>query len=244
LLVRIGATVHIVDHKFGAGVRVLALAPDGDEDVINSQLLFYACAARHTLPELFAGTRYVVLTIIQPVTAETGTEMMSSVEVTHTELDQFITAYRAVCAEALSESPRLRRGDHCRFCPARVICPEHTKPLLDLAQFMVPAASAAPSKEDYLGLLGAGLDLVDAVKDIRTALHDQAKHALENGDAVPGYALSAGRAERHWRDEKDATCTALWQLGLEREDVFAEQMRSPKQVEIRAKMRGLKVPLN
>ena len=30
----------------------------------------------------------------------------------------------------------------------------------------------------------------------RTALHDQAKRALENGDLVPGYALSAGRAVR------------------------------------------------
>ena len=38
LLVRIGATVHVVDFKFGAGVRVLALYPDGDEDVINGQL--------------------------------------------------------------------------------------------------------------------------------------------------------------------------------------------------------------
>ena len=53
----------------------------------------------------------------------------------------------------------------------------------------------------YLQLLADGLNLVDAIKDISTALRDQAKRALENGDLVPGYALSAGRAERHWRDE-------------------------------------------
>ena len=92
----------------------------------------------------------------------------------------------------------------CRFCPAKPICPAHTGPLLDLAQFEVPTPAAPPSKEAYLQLLAAGLNLVDAVKDIGKALHDQAKRALENGDLVPGYALSAGRAERHWRDEKAA----------------------------------------
>ena len=132
----------------------------------------------------------------------------------------------------------MERGDWCRFCPARPICPAHTAPLLDLAQFTLPTPS---SKDAYLQLLADGLNLVDAIKDLRTALHDQAKRALQNGDVVPGYALSAGRAERHWRDESAATA-ALLSLGLTRDDVVAEAMRSPKQVELRAKARGLKVP--
>ena len=60
-------------------------------------------------------------------------------------------------------------------------------------------------------------------------------------DPVPGYTLSAGRAERHWRDE-NATIAALTSLGLVRGDVVAETLRSPKQVELRAKARGLKIP--
>jgi uncharacterized protein DUF2800 len=73
-------------------------------------------------------------------------------------------------------------------------------------------------------------------------LHDQAKAALENGDEVPGYALSAGRAARQWHNE-DAAVGALIRLGLARDDVIAnEVVRSPAQVELRAKARGLKVP--
>jgi hypothetical protein len=83
--------------------------------------------------------------------------------------------------------------------------------------------------------------LVDAVKDIGKAAHDQAKAALHAGAVVPGYALTAGRAERHWRDESAAT-DALTDLGLTRDDLIAETMRSPKQVELRAKARGLKIP--
>jgi hypothetical protein len=242
LLIRIGSTVHVIDFKFGAGVRVLALTPDGDEDVLNAQLVFYAVAARHSLPNFFAGVDNIVLTILQPRSIEPDAEMVSSVTVTHAELNTFAEIYPAACEEALAPSPRLERGAHCRFCPAKPICPEHTEPLLDLARLTVPTPPAAPvDKAGYLQALAGGLNLIDAVKDLRTAFHDQAKHALENGDVVPGYALSAGRAERHWHDE-GAAINALTDLGLTRDDLIAETMRSPKQVELRAKARGLKVP--
>jgi hypothetical protein len=249
LLVRVLRTIHVVDFKFGSGVRVLALSPDGDEDIINAQLKFYAAAARHSLPKFFAGVEDIVLTIVQPQSIEPDAEMVSSVAVAHAELDEFITAYRAACEEALSEAPRLERGPHCRFCPAKPICPAHTGPLLDLAQFTAPtlrdsliASSAAPpAKEAYLELIAKGLDLIDAVKDLRVTLHDQAKAALENGNLISGYTLSAGRADRHWRDDERTAIAALKSLGLTHDDIIAETMRSPKQVEIRAKARGLKV---
>jgi Protein of unknown function (DUF2800) len=241
LIVRIGTALIILDFKFGAGVRVLALYPDGDVDIINAQLLFYAAAARHSRPEFFVGVDNIVLTILQPQSIEPDAEMVSSVAVSHAELDEFIVAYRSTCEESLSESPRLERGPWCKFCAAKPFCPLHTAPLLDLAQFTVPAPATPPSKEAYLQLLAEGLSLFDAVKDIGKALHDQAKRALENGDLVPGYALSAGRAERSWHDE-DAAIAALIGLGLPRDDIVAEAMRSPKQVETRAKARGVKVP--
>ena len=89
-------------------------------------------------------------------------------------------------------------------------------------------------------MLAAILALADAVKDIIKAAHDQAKQALHTGAVVPGYALSAGRAKRRWHDEIIAD--DLIGLGLARDDVIAETMRSPKQVELRARARGLKVP--
>jgi uncharacterized protein DUF2800 len=251
LIVRSGNTGHILDFKFGVAVRVLALSPAADDpavDVINAQPLFYAAAARHSLHEFFAGVDNITLTILQPQSIEPDAEMVSSVTVTHAELDEFVTIYRGACAEALSETPRLERGAWCRFCPAKPICPAHIGPLLDLAQLAVPTLPAGgmfaspPSKAAYLQALADGLNLVDAVKDIRTALHDQAKGALENGDQVPGYALTAGRTERHWRDDEPAAIAALQSLGLSRNDIIAETMRSVKQIEIRAKARGLKIP--
>jgi hypothetical protein len=253
LLVRIGSTVFVIDFKFGSGVRILALYPEGDEDALNAQLLYYACGARHSLPEFFAGVENIGLVIVQPQSAEPDAEMISAAWVTDTELDEFVIAYRAACEEAQSETPRLQRGTHCKFCPARPACPEHVKPLLDLAQFAVPtpppgkskfAAPAAfkqPATEAYLKALADGLNLVDAIKDIRVALHDQAKAALEHGDAVPGYVLTTGRAERHWRDNDRTTAAALEKLGFAHGGVVSEELRSPRQIELRAKARGLKL---
>jgi hypothetical protein len=242
LLIRIGHTLYVIDLKFGSGIRVRVLTPDGDTHILNAQLMFYGASARHSLPDFFAGIEHIVLTIVQPQSIEPDAETISSVEVTYAELDEFIAAYRAACAEALSAAPRLERGDHCRFCPARPICPAHTAPLIDLAQFAAPTAVAAPpAKEVYLQLLADGLNLVDAIKDLRTALHDQAKRALQAGDRVPGYALSAGRAERHWRDEDEAY-DVLGRLGLIHDDMVTEEMRSPKQIELRAKARGVEIP--
>src|SRR5262249_56137125 len=90
LVVRIGNTIYIIDFKFGSGVRVLALYPDGDEDVINAQPLFYAAGVRHSLPEFFAGVKEVVLTIVQPQSIEPDAQMVSSVAVTHSEPHHFI----------------------------------------------------------------------------------------------------------------------------------------------------------
>ena len=216
---------------------VRALYPDGDEDIVNSQLLFYAVAARHSLPDFFRGVEHIILEIVQPQAIDAEIEMVTGVEVTPAELDEFAAFYAAIYAEAMGPSPRLRKGPHCRFCPVRPICPEHTKPLLDLARFVMPL----PTAEDYYRALGAGLDLVDAVKEISTALRDQAKQALDAGHAIPGYALTEGRAVRSWQDEA-AVAPALLHLGLMRNDVIEETLRSPAQVEKRAKARGVKVP--
>ena len=148
----------------------------------------------------------IVLTILQPVSIEPDAEMVSSVTVTHAELDAFIAVYRAACEEALSRSAAPGAGRLVPFLRGKTNLPgAHRSAARSRAIRGADATACAGSTGlPTCRLLADGLDLVDAIKDIRTALHDQAKRALENGDHVPGYALSAGRAERHWRDENAA----------------------------------------
>jgi hypothetical protein len=237
LIVKVAGVANVVDHKFGSGVRVVAR----DDDGLNPQLAFYACGARHSLSPFFDDAERIVLTILQPQTIEEGAELASSTEATAAELDDFVVRYRAACADALGPSPHRQRGPWCRFCPAKPICPEHTGPLLDLAQFPSPTPAAPPDRGAYLQALADGLSLIDAIKELQTALHDQAKRALLEGWSVPGYVLTKGRINRDWSDEPSAIAT-LVRLGFERADLIDDKLRSPKQVELRAKARGLKIP--
>jgi hypothetical protein len=79
LIVRIDDTIYVIDYKMGAGIRVLALSPADDDpgvDVINSQLAFYGCAARHSLTEFFVSVERIVLVILQPQSVEPDAEMV------------------------------------------------------------------------------------------------------------------------------------------------------------------------
>ena len=183
LIVRIGDTIHVIDFKFGAGVRVLALYPDGDEDVINAQLMFYGAAARHSLPEFFAGVDNIVLTILQP------------------HVDRARRRDGVVGRGDARRARRVHRGLSRRLRRSALgsAAPGAGRPLpllrgeADLpgayrsaarsgAVRGADACRARPRRKPTCRLLAAGLNLVDAVKDIGKALHDQAKRALENGD--------------------------------------------------------------
>ena len=225
-LSRIGSKVNLVDFKFGTGITVRAVYPDAERgDLLNSQLMFYLAGARFSLPAFFEGVDRYEIAIVQPQTAD-GAEMVSTTEVSAEEIDDFEVAFQEACREAIGPSPRIQRGDHCRFCPAKVICPAHTGPLLNLAHFDLSVPATAKDRGEAFGqVLAAGLDLVEATKDLRTALHDEAKRLLKAGTPVPGYALSRGRTNRSWHDEAEATQALLDRRG----DALAEAGRDPGQ---------------
>jgi hypothetical protein len=88
---------------------VLAVYPEGDEEILNAQLAFYAAAARHSLPQFFAGVDEIVLTIVQPASIDPDAEMVSSVAVTRTLIDLQKTI--------ASLSTKLRLGPQARYLP-------------------------------------------------------------------------------------------------------------------------------
>ena len=113
VLGRMGDTALVVDWKFGDGVPV-----EAEE---NPQLLFYAAAAVRTpgLEWVFDGAKDITLVIIQPPSVKTWT----------TTFDRVQLFYRELCLAVKQTQmplPPMRAGDHCRWCPAKVICPELT----------------------------------------------------------------------------------------------------------------------
>jgi len=165
----------IVDWKFGAGVPVSA---EG-----NPQAMFLLCSQRAEHGR--NGDGYYQATFVQPRLGYDHTAVY-----TDAELDLFETAlHRAV----YSRRDEMSSGDHCRWCPARVICPIKTAALETLRKRMAAADT-----------LPAILDAAQDARDIIAAAEELALDLLGRGIDVPGYKLVRGRGARKWVDEQDA----------------------------------------
>lgn len=194
----------ILDWKFGVGVEVKA-AYERDDGVLepNDQLMFYARAAMHTVPDLFEKDKDwpVDLYIVQPRLREVGFTF-SKASTTVGKLEEWRNRLVRAIAEAKSQNATTQRGEWCRFASCKAICPHFTGPTLDLTKLRVKA------KEGNLELtgdtLGLMLDLADiaelCIAEIRAVAHG----LMNNGFEVTDYKLVDKRASEKYVDEKGA----------------------------------------
>ena len=219
---------YVSDWKFGAGEAVKAVYPDGDDlfsEIVNEQLMFYACGARHTQPEFFPKDCKVVLTIVQP--RARGHEPITSCEVTLEEMDDF----EAVLQHAIKmQDAPTKKGRWCRFQACTTICPHHTGPLLDLSALQNTPALLEKKPDDlvYISTLLQVLDAAPMAEALIREARAQAHIILGNGGSIPGWKLVAKRGTRQWAvDAKDIAKATK----LKEKDLYDTTLKSPAQVE-------------
>jgi hypothetical protein len=214
---RRGKRAIIIDWKFGDGVPVHA---EG-----NLQLLFYAAAAARTpsLRWVFDGVKELELVIVQPPHVRRWVTDMDALE--NFELN-------LVRAVRLSERPDapLEVGSHCRWCPAKPICPKMTGAIDRLVHNKLESLEADQ--------LSAALMLADKLEDFIAAARKLAFDRLEKDMPVPGYKLVPKRAVRQWVDENKAFA-ALSSMGIE---PYEQKLLSPAQAEKALKKSKLTLP--
>lgn len=217
LVGRIGNRAVVLDWKFGDGVIVDA--------VENAQLMFYAAAAMRTeeLHWAFDGVEEIECVIVQPPAIRRWTTTVGRIKQFEQEL---VSAVKA----ALREDAPLAKGDHCRWCAAKPICPQ-----------MTGAVDRALKQQlinldvDALGQYLHNAELLEEwIKDLRALAFGM----LEKGVAVPGYKLVNKQARRQWVDE-DAAAKALIALDV---DPFKQEIISPAVAEKLLKKSKLALP--
>jgi Protein of unknown function (DUF2800) len=219
---RCGTVAVVMDWKFGSGVEVQAEGSD--------QLLFYAAAARRTLPAVFEVATEIGLVIIQPAFGR------SVWTVTHAELDAFEHRLVLAIAAAGEENPPVTEGKHCRWCPVKHVCPLKQ----DTAERALVAATTLADMGPVM--LGAWLDKVEQMEDFIRALRDLGHRSASAGQAPVGWKLAPKRATRKWVNESVAS-DALVALGCSKSELFsAPALISPAQVEKVLKPRKLQIP--
>ena len=219
LIGRINGRAVVLDWKFGRG------EVDVEE---NEQLLFYAAAAMRTkgLEWAFTGVQEIECVIVQPPAVKRWTTTVARVK----QFERDLVA--AVTTSAHSYAP-LNIGDHCRYCPAKPICPQMTG--------AAERALKVQIKELNPAQIGEYLATADLIERWVTDLRELAHQILESGEPVPGYKLVNKRATRQWVDE-DTAKVRLFEMGVPIDDIFETAILSPAKLEKAMKKYKLSLP--
>lgn len=198
--------LHVIDLKFGRGVRVEA---EG-----NPQLRSYALGALRDA-ELEQEIEEVWMTIVQPRHRDGGhvsTAVMTAEDL-HDWEEEFIIAAGAADDP---DAPRVPSEDGCRFCPAAPWCPERAA---EVAEVVGLGSDREPAEQvlSYApSVLGQAMDVVESVEGWCKAVRREALRQAGTEEGLPGWRLKTGRTRRSVTVE---AAQALVDFGMVDEDL-------------------------
>ncbi len=187
--------VIVYDYKYGAGLAV--------EVVDNVQLMIYVVGVWLKLtPEQRKVVHTVELKIIQPRKAHKEGPVRT-IPYYANQIEAFMEELAKRAKATRAPKAKLKAGDHCKFCPAQVICPEIVKHAQQTAMMdfdKVPVVAKQPENLDMSSLLRV-LDNADMIKDFVKNVEAFMLNRARSGEVVPGYKLVKKKANRKWREE-------------------------------------------
>lgn len=206
--VAIADALHVVDLKFGAGLVV--------EAVGSPQLQYYAWGAINELDFSFPDDMAVHLAIVQPrvPTGEPVKEWVTTVGAVRRWAEETLLPGME---RAIAGAQDLKTGEHCRFCPAKLACPQARQEFED-----VVAATVDTSDETLDALYAKAQVAKMQVKAIEARILAR----LQEGGQFANVKLVKKRSTRTWKEGVEDKLKA--ELG---EDAYDRSLLSPAQVE-------------
>lgn len=189
-------TLHVIDLKYGRGVKV-----DAEE---NDQLRIYALGALEMFSFLYP-INVIRLSIFQPRLAN-----VSTWEVSRENLEQWAEdTLMPASALAWNGDGIYKAGSHCQFCKAKAECRERAKANMALACYDF-AEPTLLENDEIASILGKVDELVSWASDIKEfALAESLK-----GVKFEGWKVVEGRANRKYTDE-GAVAEAVLKIGVD-----------------------------
>jgi len=204
----------VADYKHGMGVAV--------EVENNPQALIYGLMKAKNLRN--RGISSVTLMIVQPRCPHPDGPVrrwtFHGVDFLEFE-DRLLDA---IAATRSVDAP-LAAGDHCRWCPAKPICPALRAATLDQAR-----ADFAPGLPYDPVSLAAALDQIPLLETWIKATREFAYEEAMAGRTPAGWKLVDKRATRKWRDE--ASAAAMLELLMAPDEIYEPRaLLSPAKIE-------------
>lgn len=211
-----GETMHIVDFKYGKGVKV-----DAER---NPQMMLYALGAYNELGFIYSA-KSVVSHIVQP-----RLDHVSVWEISAADLLAWGEEVKEHAAAALKPGAKRQPGEkQCRFCSAKAVCPALLKMVEDtIGADLASMSELTPPTELSAAQLGAVLSNRALITGWMEAVAKLVTHRMTSGGTFPGWKLVEGRSLRQWSDESEAERLLVAELG---EKAYERKLISPAKAE-------------
>lgn len=197
----------VLDWKFGGGVPVSAYE--------NAQMMFYACGLE--VDDLKAGAELV---IIQPRVNEAEvSRWQASFEQLYYFRDGLILAF----SKATSPNPPYERGDHCRFCRAKPICPMYKDVGEKLQALVIAGTSPGNGGLFTPDILAEWMETAAIVTDWAKSVTKLAYSEAEAGRPPKGKKLIQKLANTSWVSEDPKAIDRM----LARKGLGLDERRKP-----------------
>lgn len=209
-------TIHIVDLKFGKGVKVDATN--------NPQAMLYALGAFSEYEFLF-DLKTVKISIVQP--------RMDNISEWELPIEDLLkwgeVARQAALATQDSNAKRVPGEKQCRWCKAKATCPA----LLGMTQDAIMADfdqldDLPPPNKLTDDQLRVALEAKPLIEAWLSAVENFIKERIVDGVGFPGFKLVEGRSMRKWADEKIMLDVLVNMLG---DKAYIKKIVSPAQAE-------------
>ena len=199
-------TLHIIDLKYGKGVKVDAFE--------NPQLKLYALGALDFVSVLY-DIENVTLNIVQPRLNHIDTYSLSK-----TDLLDWAFAVSKKATLAFEGIGTTQSGTWCKFCKCNPTCKALADKQLEIAKYDFRQADFLTDKEL--------VDIFKRSKEFKEwidAVNNYIKTFLEQGGSIKGLKLVASSTRRSWRDEvadAEAIKVAAEEAGLPPDILYTE----------------------
>lgn len=197
--------LHCLDYKHGVGVPV-----DAEE---NDQVLSYFVILESHYPDMIDEYRG---TIVQPrcFAGEAVQTWSCTPERVREHAKRIIEE---------TQKTHLSAGDWCRWCPALMICPE--------VQEQAAAAACEEFSQVDLDTLLHYEKVAPAIQAFLKQIPKALLDLFRFGDGIPGKKVIKRYGNRKWKLATSLVQPELEKLGLPREVIVEEKLRTPPQVE-------------
>jgi hypothetical protein len=226
----------VYDAKFGRGVAVEVVKPDGRK---NPQLAYYGLGGieklKRVLQSLNLRIDRVELVVVQP-RAPHRDGPVRRVTLDHSELMELSDDLVLAAAEADGPNAKFVAGDWCKFCKAAGACKALRDFALEAAQADFDDDGAVLIAPRAPGIMtdaevAAALKAAPVIEGWLKSLEAHATGLAKAGAELPGFKLVPGITRRRWRDAERAASELSLVFGLDDSSIYAKKIVSPTQAE-------------